>query len=140
MGINDEAVLVLPLQVEALARKRRKGEQNIRVKHVHVYSGGQAVVGNISHRGRRGYRKNDQQGYERAEETPATPAISDSPSVRSADQEWETLPVASDEKGVAVDCTAAQAVAAALLANGMGNTVTASGPRPRLRSGRSLAR
>jgi len=99
LGINDEAVLVLPLQVEALARKRRKGEQNIRVKHVHVYSGGQAVVGNISHRGRRGYRKNDQQGYERAEETPATPAISDSPSVRSADQEWEAMPVTSDEKG-----------------------------------------
>jgi hypothetical protein len=33
------------MQVEALARKRRKGEQNIRVKHVHVYAGGQAVVG-----------------------------------------------------------------------------------------------
>jgi len=32
-----------------------------------------------------------------------------------------------------------QAVAAALLANGMGNTVTASGPRPRLRSGRNTA-
>jgi hypothetical protein len=40
----------------------------------------------------------------------------------------------------AVDCTAAQAVAAALPANGMGNTVTASGPRPRLRSGRNSAR
>jgi hypothetical protein len=42
------------MQVEALARKRRKGGQNIRVKHVHVYAGGQAVVGAISHRGRRG--------------------------------------------------------------------------------------
>jgi hypothetical protein len=30
-----------------------------------------------------------------------------------------------------------QAVAAGLLANGMGNTVMASGPRPRLRSGRN---
>ena len=39
----------------------------------------------------------------------------------------------------AVDCTAAQAVPVALLANGMGNTGTASGPRPRLRSGRSSA-
>src|SRR5215468_5250519 len=34
-------------------------------------------------------------------------------------------------------CTAAQAVAAALLANGTGNTGTVSGPRPRLRSGRN---
>ena len=45
------------MQVEALARKRRKGQQNIRVKHVHVYAGGQAVVGNLSHREGRGYRK-----------------------------------------------------------------------------------
>src|SRR5262249_29786888 len=40
----------------------------------------------------------------------------------------------------AVDYTAAETVAAALLASGMGNTATASGPRPRLRSGRSSAR
>jgi hypothetical protein len=45
------------MQVEALARKRRKGQQNIRVKHVHVYAGGQAVVGAVSHRGGRGHRK-----------------------------------------------------------------------------------
>jgi hypothetical protein len=45
------------MQVEALARKRRKGQQNITVKHVHVYAGGQAVVGAVSHRGGRGYRK-----------------------------------------------------------------------------------
>ena len=37
-------------------------------------------------------------------------------------------------KRAAVDCTAAQAVAAARLASGMGNTVTASGRRPRLRN------
>jgi hypothetical protein len=87
------------MQVEALVRKRRKGEQNIRVKHVHVYAGGQAVVGNISHRGGRGYRKNERRGYERGQEKPTTRAISESPSVRSADQEREALPVASDEKG-----------------------------------------
>jgi hypothetical protein len=46
-----------------------------------------------------GYGKNEQRGYERAKEKPATRAISDSPSVRSADQEREALPVASDEKG-----------------------------------------
>jgi hypothetical protein len=34
----------------------------------------------------------------------------------------------------AVDCTAAQAVAAALLASAMGNTVTAKGPRQPLQS------
>jgi hypothetical protein len=45
------------MQVEALVRKRRKGEQKISVKHVHVYAGGQAVVGSLSHREGRGYRK-----------------------------------------------------------------------------------
>src|SRR5262249_7117660 len=42
-------------------------------------------------------------------------------------------------KRAAVDCTAAQEVAVPLLASGMGDTVTASGPRPRLRSGRNSA-
>jgi hypothetical protein len=45
------------MQVEALARKRRKGQQTIKVKHVHVYSGGQAVVGAINNREGEGYRK-----------------------------------------------------------------------------------
>ena len=39
-----------------------------------------------------------------------------------------------------VDCTAAQEVAVPLLASAMGNIVTASGPRARLRSGGNSAR
>jgi hypothetical protein len=39
----------------------------------------------------------------------------------------------------AVDCTAAQAVAAALMASAMGNIVMASGPRPRLRNNANSA-
>jgi len=35
-------------QVEALAKLRRGGEQTVRVEHVHVHSGGQAVVGSVS--------------------------------------------------------------------------------------------
>ena len=84
------------MQVEALARKRSKGEQNVTVKHVHVHSGGQAVVGNVSHRGGRGVTKKGQQAYERGR---AAPAISESPPVRSADQERKALPVTGDEKG-----------------------------------------
>src|SRR5262249_3277657 len=87
------------MQVEALARKRRKGEQNLTVKHVHVYAGGQAVVGNVSHRGGRGVRKKGQQAYERGREKPTTGAMSEGSAVRSADQGREALPVASDEKG-----------------------------------------
>jgi hypothetical protein len=86
------------MQVEALARKRRKGEQSVTVKHVHVHAGGQAVVGNVSHRGGRGIQKNDQRAYERRGKKPAALAISESPSVRSENQEREALPVTSDEK------------------------------------------
>lgn len=39
-------------QVEALARLRRGGEQRVIVQHVTVNEGGQAVVGNVSARGR----------------------------------------------------------------------------------------
>lgn len=35
-------------QVEALAKLRRGGNQTVRVEHVHVHAGGQAIVGNVS--------------------------------------------------------------------------------------------
>ena len=98
-NLTNKFLRTYTMQVEALTRKRRKGEQNIRVKHVHVYADGQAIVGNVSHRGGRGTAKNEQRPYERAQEKPTTRAISDSPSVRSADQKRETLPVTSDKKG-----------------------------------------
>jgi hypothetical protein len=98
-NLTNKFMRTYTMQVEALARKRRKGEQSIRVEHVHVYGGGQAIVGNVSHRGERGHRKNEQRGYDRGEEKPTTFAISDSPAVRSADQERQTLPITSDQKG-----------------------------------------
>jgi hypothetical protein len=42
-------------QVEALAKLKRGGEQVVRVEHVHVYPGGQAIVGTVTnHRGEGG--------------------------------------------------------------------------------------
>jgi hypothetical protein len=41
-------------QIEALAKLRRGGEQNVTVKHVHVHEGGQAVVGVVNHQGGKG--------------------------------------------------------------------------------------
>jgi hypothetical protein len=35
-------------QVEALAKLRRGGEQTVRVEHVHVHKGGQAIVGTVT--------------------------------------------------------------------------------------------
>jgi len=37
-------------QMEALNRYRGKGQQKMTVEHVHVYSGGQAIVGQVSNR------------------------------------------------------------------------------------------
>jgi hypothetical protein len=39
-------------QVEALKRYRSGGEQTVRVEHVTVNEGGQAIVGNVTHGGR----------------------------------------------------------------------------------------
>jgi hypothetical protein len=39
---------------EALAKLQRGGNQTVRVEHVHVHSGGQAIVGNVTHPGGRG--------------------------------------------------------------------------------------
>jgi hypothetical protein len=36
-------------QAEALAKLQRGGQQKVTVEHVHVYQGGQAIVGNVSH-------------------------------------------------------------------------------------------
>src|SRR5262245_5920002 len=96
-NLTNKFMRTYTMQLDALARKRRKGEQRIKVKHVHVYAGGQAVVGNI-HRGGRGYAKNEQRAYERGQEKTAARAISDSPPMRSTDQERKALPLTSDEK------------------------------------------
>ena len=40
------------MQVEAMKRHRSRGEQSVIVKHVHVYPGGQAVVGSVKTTGR----------------------------------------------------------------------------------------
>jgi hypothetical protein len=50
------------LQMEALAALRRGGKQTVVVKHVHVYPGGQAVVGNVT-TGGRGSKKNGHQPH-----------------------------------------------------------------------------
>jgi len=134
-NLTNKFMRTYTMQVEALTRKRRKGEQNIKVKHVHVYAGGQAIVGNVSHRGGRGTAKNEQRAYERKKAKTSNPYNSRQPGSAGREPTAGNRADRQRRKKAAADCTAAQAVAAGLLANGMGNTVTASGPRPRLRSG-----
>jgi hypothetical protein len=84
-NLTNKFMRTYTMQVEALARKRRKGGQNITVRHLHVHAGGQAVVGNFGHRGGRGLTKNGQQAYERRREKPTTRTIPENQSVWSAD-------------------------------------------------------
>ena len=44
-------------QVEALKRYRSRGEQTVRVEHVHVNEGGQAIIGDVSTGEGRGAKK-----------------------------------------------------------------------------------
>jgi hypothetical protein len=49
-GMAVKLLRTFTAQAEALAKLRRGGEQTVRVEHVHVHPGGQAVVGNVNHR------------------------------------------------------------------------------------------
>jgi hypothetical protein len=48
----DRLLRTFGMQVEALKKYRSKGEQHCTVEHVHVHSGGQAVVGAVTAKGR----------------------------------------------------------------------------------------
>ncbi len=87
-------------QVEALAKLRRKGEQTVRVEHVHVHSGGQAIVGNITGPGGGGGdRGNGGQPHALGTGPDYSPTLALSPGapVRGPDEERDALPVASGE-------------------------------------------
>ncbi len=98
-NLTTKFLRTFTMQVEALARKRRKGEQTVTVKHVHVHAGGQAVVGNVTHRGGRGVTKIEQRPCGEKPEKPKIRKIPVRPSMQSANQERDAVPVTSDEKG-----------------------------------------
>jgi len=76
--------------LESLNRHRGKGQQKVTVEHVHVHSGGQAVVGVVENPGR-GSQGKPQDRYD-AKQVAHTPQ----PTMRSADKEREPMPSASD--------------------------------------------
>lgn len=93
-------------QIDALSKLRRKGEQTVRVEHVHVYEGGQAIVGNVttagthSRQGGGGHLETGHQAH--ALTGPAALAFQADPSMLRSDAGREPLPVASGEREDAV--------------------------------------
>lgn len=75
---------------EALDRHRGKGQQKVVVEHVHVHSGGQAVVGAVSHPGGGGGSK--------PEDQPHALGYAPGTEVRSTDEERVPVPVPGDGK------------------------------------------
>jgi hypothetical protein len=74
--------------LEALNRHRGKGQQKVTVEHVHVHSGGQAIVGAVEQPGGGVARETEGQPHAKAiTHAPVTP-------LRSNDQSQEPLPVA----------------------------------------------
>ena len=77
-------------QIEALARLRGGANQSVRVEHVHVHDGGQAIVGNVGAPGGEGGR-----GRRKKRGQPdATEEFSRQPALRSPNAIGESVPVA----------------------------------------------
>lgn len=91
-GVGNLAVKLLRTytgQIEALAKLRRKGEQTVKV--VHVYPGGQAVVGDVYNRSQEGG------AYLKAEDQPdGTGESAISPALLGADPLGHSVPISGD--------------------------------------------
>jgi hypothetical protein len=90
------------MQMEALAKLRRGGNQTVRVEHVHVHSGGQAIVGNVTGApgGGGGADGNGGQPHALGAGPDYSPALALSPGapVRCPDEERDALPVTECEE------------------------------------------
>jgi hypothetical protein len=82
-------------QMDALSNMRRGGRQKVTVEHVHVYPGGQAIVGNVSHTGRGAEDEKRRQAH--ATDDKRAIAFAPGTEMRCADQEREAVPVAGGE-------------------------------------------
>lgn len=82
-------------QVEALARLRGKGQQTVRVEHVTVHPGAQAIVGDVHHHppGASGAKsKSENQSYESA----STGGAAEPPALPSPDPAGYGVPIPGD--------------------------------------------
>ena len=71
--------------IEALGRHRGKGQQTVRVEHVHVHAGGQAVVGVVG--GKRKSEKRSHAGHI---------SYAPEPALLGSDSERDALPITRD--------------------------------------------
>ena len=95
LAMNDTANLAIKLmrtfalQAEALAKLKRGGEQRVKVEHVHVYPGGQAIVGNVQAGGG---------AQQQIEDQPHAITDTIESVLRGQDAERDALPMPADGK------------------------------------------
>ncbi len=94
-GLAVKLLRTFTAQAEALAKLRRGGEQTVRVEHVHVHAGGQAVVGNVNQREAGGLNENS--GQPHAAGQPRALTFTPSTPMRSPHAQRHPVPVASGE-------------------------------------------
>jgi hypothetical protein len=82
-------------QMDSLSNMRRGGRQKVVVEHVHVYPGGQAIVGNVTHPGRGVSDENSGQAH--AADDKRTIAASGSAPMWCPDAAREALPISNRE-------------------------------------------
>ncbi|MBE7197743.1 MAG: hypothetical protein INR70_08075 [Parafilimonas terrae] len=98
-NLANKLMRTYTMQAEALAKMRRGGEQKVKVEHVHVYEGGQAIVGNVTPPPGGG-RKNESQPHAPTE--PRALAFAPVAPVLCPDPQGDGLPVASGQREEAV--------------------------------------
>jgi hypothetical protein len=82
-------------QIDALSNIRRGGRQKVIVEHVHVYPGGQAIVGNVTHTREGVEKKNEGQAH--ATDDQRTIAATGGVPLRSPDPAGEAVPIPNCE-------------------------------------------
>jgi hypothetical protein len=86
------------MQVEALTKLRRGGEQTVRVEHVHVYPGGQAIVGAVTQEGQpRGGVSDEKSKRAHAADDPRAVAFAPGSPMPCADASRHPVPEPSGE-------------------------------------------
>jgi len=84
-------------QTESLQRYRGKGQQKVTVEHVHVHTGGQAIVGSVSQSG--GGRDNDEnRGQPHAPENAGAVTFAPGTTLPGANEAREAMSVASGRR------------------------------------------
>jgi hypothetical protein len=85
-------------QTEVLAKIKRGGEQTVRVEHVHVYQGGQAIVGAVSNRKGEGGGRDETGNQAYGTQVQRAITAAPGPALLGSNQIWDALPEAGGER------------------------------------------